>query len=283
MQDLIFNIGRELLQVITLVKVAVAVSMVVILSLIAEFVSPRVAGIISGYPLGAAIVLFFIGLEISSTFAAESAVYTILGLIATQCFAYAYYKVSLLLRSDKKLFNILVASFISSVVYTVIALVLRYLKVNLWLSLTLATCSILFFDRLLKKIKDVKIDNIIKLSTKILLLRACVAALIIVVITSIAKLVGPNLAGLFSAFPITMLPFIAIIHYTYDTVHVHSIIKNIPRGIFSLLVYSFAVAVLYPSCGVYVGTLVAYVFATIYLILITGGLKAGRIRSYLKF
>jgi hypothetical protein len=51
-QDLIFNIGRELLQVITLVKVAVAISMVVILSLIAEFVSPRFAGIIAGYPPG---------------------------------------------------------------------------------------------------------------------------------------------------------------------------------------------------------------------------------------
>jgi hypothetical protein len=246
-------------------------------------VSPRVAGIISGYPLGAAIVLFFIGFEISTTFAAESAVYTILGLIATQCFAYAYYKISILLNFDNKLFSISLISLISVVAYLLVAFVLRYVKVSLWLSLLVATCSILIFNNILKKIKNIRIDNTIKMSTKVLLLRAFIAALIIVIITSGAKLVGPNLAGLFSAFPITMLPFLAIIHYTYDTVHVHSIIKNIPRGIVSLLIYSSAVALLYPIWGVYLGTLVAYILATIYLVLITIGPQAGKIRSSIGF
>ena len=66
---------------LTLIKIGVAVFMVVGLSLIAEKVSTRFAGLVSGFPLGAAISLFFIGYEIEPSFAARSALFTILGLI----------------------------------------------------------------------------------------------------------------------------------------------------------------------------------------------------------
>ena len=52
-------------------KLMSSVSIVVLLSWIAERVSPRVSGILSGYPLGAAIALFFYGVEISPEFAAS--------------------------------------------------------------------------------------------------------------------------------------------------------------------------------------------------------------------
>jgi len=64
-----------------LIKILVSVFMVLTLSLIADFVSPRIAGILSGYPLGAAISLFFIGFEIGPGFASESALYTMTGLV----------------------------------------------------------------------------------------------------------------------------------------------------------------------------------------------------------
>jgi hypothetical protein len=268
-----FNLFSELIQGITLIKILVAVSMVVILSLIAEFVSPRAAGILSGYPLGAAIVLFFIGFEISPTFASQSAVYTMVGLVATLCFVYTYYRFTLVMKSDMRVLNILMASGISIAAYTVAAYILKYLKVNIVTSFMLGTFFILLFDRLFKQIPNAKIKNRLRFSGRILLLRAFVAAIIIVLITTVAKLVGPAIAGLFSAFPITMLPFIAIIHFTYDPRHVHSIIKNVPRGIFSLLIYALVVALSYPSCGVYFGTLIAYIFATLYLIMINVNIR----------
>jgi len=71
-----------------LVKIAVTIGVVITLSLVAERVSTSVAGVLSGYPLGAAIVLFFYGVEASPEFAAKSAVYTMPGLISTQSFVY---------------------------------------------------------------------------------------------------------------------------------------------------------------------------------------------------
>jgi len=71
-----------------LVKIAVTIGVVIMLSLVAERVSTSMAGVLSGYPLGAAIVLFFYGLGVSPEFAAKSAVYAMPGLIGTQSFVY---------------------------------------------------------------------------------------------------------------------------------------------------------------------------------------------------
>ena len=76
------------------VKILATIGIVLGLSLVAERVSPRVAGVLSGYPLGAAIALFFIGLEIGPQFAADSAVFALAGLTASMVFVAAYFAVS---------------------------------------------------------------------------------------------------------------------------------------------------------------------------------------------
>jgi hypothetical protein len=90
----------------------------------------------------------------------------------------------------------------------------------------------------------------------------------VVAITSTAKVAGPRWAGLFAAFPITMLPFVLIIHHSYEVRHVHAILKNVPRGIGALLVYALAVSLFYPQSGIIWGTLMAYGFATLYLVVL---------------
>ena len=67
---------------ILFIKLIVSIALVLTLSAVAEHVSPKAAGILAGYPAGAAITLFFIGLDISAEFAADSAVYTMMGLVA---------------------------------------------------------------------------------------------------------------------------------------------------------------------------------------------------------
>ena len=80
------------------VKILSATLIVVTLSVVAEKASPRVSGLLAGYPLGTALALFFYGLELGPRFAADAAVYALLGLIATESFVYVYYHLSLRLR-----------------------------------------------------------------------------------------------------------------------------------------------------------------------------------------
>ena len=91
-------------------KLAVSISVVLGLSILAERTGPRAAGVLSGYPLGTAILLYFIGLEQGVVFATESAVYALPGLIATLAFLYAYYLTSRLLSDCRMILQIPVSS-----------------------------------------------------------------------------------------------------------------------------------------------------------------------------
>ncbi len=73
---------------ILILKIIVSVAFVVGLSIIVDKVSPRVAGILAGYPTGSAITLFFFGLENGAEFASRSSLFNVAGLIAMQTFIY---------------------------------------------------------------------------------------------------------------------------------------------------------------------------------------------------
>ena len=83
----------------------------------------------------------------------------------------------------------------------------------------------------------------------VLLFRAALAALIILAITGAANLVPPSWAGLFSAFPATAFPLILIIHPTYGHGQAHTIIKNVPTGLWALVLYSVTISFAYPRAG----------------------------------
>lgn len=249
----------------TVLKAGIAIVMVIVLCVVAEVVSPRFAGMVSGFPLGAAINLFFIGVEISPEFAAESALYTAVGLVATQAFAYAYVRASARTEHLSRSAAVLVASLGGVSGYFAAAFLLRPLPVGPTVAVGLPIASILAFDFLFKGLKDVRIGERVGLNPRETLFRSVFAAGAILLITSTAAMAGARWAGLFSAFPITMLPFVAIIHRTYGATYAHAVLKSAPRGLSSLLVYSLAVSVVYRTHGVFVGTALAYGLATLWL------------------
>jgi hypothetical protein len=263
-----FWLAQELFRGVTLVKVMVAVSMVVGLSLLAEHVSPRFAGLVSGYPLGAAITLFFLGLEIGPRFAAESARHTMLGIIATEAFSFCYYQGSLLRSEGGKVARILVSAGAGLGAYFLVIGVCQRIQTGVVVAALVSGCSIVGFNFLLRHVADATIDAKVPMSWGMLAGRALFAAAVIVLITASARLVGPVWAGLFSAFPMAMLPLCVIVHFTYRVEHVHAMIKNVPRGLGSVLLYSLIVCLTYPALGIYLGTAVAYGAATVYLVLI---------------
>lgn len=258
----------ELPVLLTVIKMGTAVLMVVALSVLAEAVSPRFAGIISGFPLGAAISLFFLGFDMGPGFAAQSALYTTLGLVATLVFAHGYYRCSQLAENLSKGSNLLLASTVSVAGYFLAAWGLHFLQASPTVSLVLPTVAIFLFHHRFRKIEDVMIEEKVPWTVQLLLVRALFAACAVILITSTARIVGPGWAGLFAAFPMTTLPLVVIIHYTYDVPRVHAVLKSFPKGLGSLVVYTLAVHIFYPLYGIYLGTLTAYGFATLYLVLI---------------
>jgi len=254
-------------------KIVTSVCAVVALSLIAEHVSPRTAGILSGYPIGAAITLFFYGLEISPSFASRGAVYTPLGLIAVQSFLYSYVTISSILRRK----TLPLAAIASVLVFLAVSWLMQLLSVGpITVSLG-AAASIPVFLFLMHHIPDSTIEQAIAISHRVLLVRALIAAAIIVLIISLARTLGPQWAGVLSAFPSTILPLVIIVHATYGKHHAHTILKHAPRGLGAIIAYALTVHVTYPTIGIYAGTGAAFGSATVYLIVYSAAVRmAGR-------
>jgi len=244
-----------------LAKLISSVSIVVLLSWIAEHVSPKVAGLLSGYPLGAAIALFFYGIEVSPEFASKSAVYTMIGLIASQAFVYCYYRASVYFKK----FNIFYSSMIALSGYFLVTWLIHFIKLNRALAVVIPIISIFLFSYLFRKIENMEIQKRLNLSCGLLFLRAIFAGSIILVVTGTAKWVNSTWAGLLSAFPVTLFPLMLIIHSTYGKKYVHTIIKNFPIGLGSLINYALTVSICYPVYGVYLGTFISFMMATGYL------------------
>lgn len=244
-----------------LAKVLVTIAIVTGLSVIAERVSPRAAGILAGYPAGSAISLFFIGMELGADFAGASAMYNILGLTALLSFLFLYYQASLRICR----FPVLAASLIALGGFLAVVSGLNALQLPAWGGLLVSTAAIPLFQRLYRVIPNAQIASRVRLSPRVLLFRATLSAAIILTVTGAAHLVGPNLAGLLSAFPATVFPLLLIIHTTYGARQAHTIIKNVPTGLWSLVFYSLTVSFTYPRYGIYWGTIISFGVATIYL------------------
>jgi len=260
------------------IKILVSVLMVVLLSLIAEWAGPRLAGVVAGYPLGAAISLFFIGLEIDPAFAARSALYTAAGLSATVAFVGGYLAGLSRAESRQRPAAILLAILPALAAYGLTAWILSLVPITWFSAPLIASLSMVLAGWCFRGIPDSAIRHTVRLSLGVTLLRAVFAALVILAITGAARLVGPGWAGLFAAFPITMLPLLAIIQFTYQPAHVRTVIKNVPRGLGALLTYTLVVAATYSALGIVWGTLLGYLAATVYLIALEYGRPlAGRL------
>ena len=244
-------------ELMILLKLIVAVAVVITLTIITERVSPKLAGILAGIPTGSVITLFFIGLDNGTAFASKSATYNMMGLVAMQSILFFYYISSLRFKKHGLLF----AAICSVAGYFLVAYALRLFAFDLWMAILLPLISIPVFTYLFKQIDNTRIENPAHVTPTVLAVRAVAAAVIILAVIEAASLVGPEWAGLFTAFPTTTFPLIRIIHYTYGAKHVHTIIKNFPVGLVSLLAYSLTVSFAYPALGIYYGTVVALAVA----------------------
>lgn len=251
--------GIELL----LVKFFVATIIVLLLSFVAEHVSPKWAGILSGFPTGSAITLHFYAVENGLRFASESALYNMVGLVAMQAFILCYY----LSGMSSTRHQLILAVCGGGVGYAIAVVILSQIPVTPVLAVFLPLASFPLFRIAFRKIPHSSIDDKITPTLGVIMGRAGLAACMICVITVIAHLVGPSWAGLFSAFPTTLFPLLFIIHFSYGGSYAYSIIKHVPDGLGSLLTYSFLIYLCYPSFGVYSGIAIAFSGALVYLLL----------------
>ena len=250
-------------------KIAVTLVAVVGLSLIAEHVSPRIAGVLAGFPHGIAIVLYFIGVEQGADFAARAAVFAIAGLSANVVLAYVYH----LLCREASWGNLALAALGSVAGFLGFAALLRPLGLGPAAGALITLATLAAVRMLLRSEAEFRLADRPRIRPGDMLIRAGAAALIVLAITGLAGLVGPGWSGLLAGFPVVTFPFLMIIHIRYGPAPIATIVRNYPFGLTSLVVYTLVVALAFPALGMGWGTLAGFAAATLYLSAI-GALRA---------
>lgn len=242
-------------------KLLISIGVVLGLSLIAERASPRVAGLLSGYPLGTAITLFFIGLEISPFFAAEGAVHTLAGFTATLALGGGY----LLCGRHNGVRGVLQGSVGGIAAWLLVSALLAQIEFTRATGALTTLAAIAGFLWLYRRVPDARATPRGGFAWSALALRALFAAAIIFLITALAHVLPAAWAGVLAAFPVTMYPFLVILHLTHGAAPVATVIKHYPAGLGSLLCYALWVSLAYPSLGLALGTAGGFAVATLWL------------------
>jgi hypothetical protein len=244
-------------------------AMVIVITLIAERVSSRFAGVLLGFPLGVGISLFFIGYEQGAAFAAQSSLWTSQGLLPSLGWCLSYQLCAHLLKDRPRSLTVGSSLSLSLCCYLPLAYVVQQFTPNsLYIRLVLSLIGLFFFSLLFHCISShPPAITPLRFSWKRLLTRALFTGIIIVAITSSAAHVGSEWSGIFSAFPATILPVALILHAHYGPEILSSLFRELPMGMLSIIVFSLTVAWSFPILGVFWGTTCSYLVAGCYLLL----------------
>lgn len=243
-------------------KILVSVSAVLGLSWLTERLSPRLGGLLSGFPIGTAIALYFIGHENGLDFAIEGAPYALAGLAATLSFAAAY---SLAAKLVPGRMGLPIACFFSLLSFFGMSFGLSLLTLSPLTAIAPTLLAIIIFAIAFHWVPEIKVQQPVRLGPMVLVTRAMLAAIVILLITGTAHLVGPGWAGLFSAFPSTVFPLYLIIHWNYGPAPIHTMVRNFPRGMGALVTYCLMLPWAYTAYDLALGTVICFAGASLYL------------------
>lgn len=239
-----------------LYKLCITMLAVLGLSFVAEKISVRLAGLLSGYPIGTAIILHFYGLEYGVKFAADAAIFNLCGLLASQCFAYTYY------RASQRITSLAATSVLALAGYLIPAFMVSKTNPTRLTALIIAIIATALFCILLRGSKVKPVAKSQAWSTRLVAGRLIFTASLVLIVTEFADIVGPGWAGLFSAFPVALYPLVFLLHREYGPETAQNILGNFPYGLWSVIGYALTVSLVYPLYGVIWGTLLGFAVAT---------------------
>lgn len=246
-----------------LAKLVVSVGIVLGLAMVAERVSTRMAGLLAGYPLGTAIALFFIGLEIAPGFAAESAVYSLAGFTATMALGGGY----LICGRRDGIRGVLAGTAGGLTAWLLASLLLTRFDFTRLTGTLTTLLAILAFTWLYRHVAETRVTIRPGGSRwPALGMRAALATAIVFLVTALAHLLPASWAGMLAAFPISMFPLLVILHLTHGAAPAATVIKHYPAGLGALLCYALCVSLTYATLGLFLGTLAGFGVATLWLL-----------------
>lgn len=250
---------------ILLAKAVVSISIVVALSLIAERVGPRAAGLLTGLPLGAGMVIIFTGGEQGVDFAAGSAGHMVPSFVTTAVFIYLYAAVAA--RQNRGgIVGVLAPSLAANVGFGIVAWGMSQTEIGLALAVPMVAVVLLFTHKIMAYLPNTPIAVRVRFGWGVLAFRAGMASSAIVTITALAGHLGEHWTALLTAYPLTLYPFILVIHITYRGEEIAAVLKHVPLGLGSVVSFCITASLVLPVLGLALGAAASFAAAFTYLL-----------------
>ncbi len=257
-----------------LIKLAVTIFIVLALAEVSRRVSPGLAGILSGLPLGAGLTMYFVAREQGSAFALAAVPWGILGLSSSIVFSLAYLLVGRVLPADARrgrLPAVLACTAASLAAFFVTAALFRRLAVTLAASLAITLAVGAANMIVLRRLGIADSGGAGKPSGyRSLLLRAVVAGAIVCAITGAARAVGSAWTGLFSGFPAMLMPLYIVLHYEDGDRLYPGIIHGFAWSVSNLVLFYLSILLFVPRLGLGLSFVAIYALSGLYLWALNG-------------
>ena len=251
------------------IKLVLSVAMVLGLIYISEKNS-RLGGLFSGLPLSVGIFTYFYAHENGVGFLVNSMPYAVAGFANTLLFTIGFY-LGGKICANQRFLNTISALVVALIIYFISGYFVTLLNLNLISSfiifLLLMIMSIIFFSY---------IPNTMEITNKyeskplnklmVIIFRIIFVSVLVLLITGISKLVGHKWAGIFSSFPVMLASVSTVLIFSYGQQVYPNVLKHFSYGVSILVIYDLLIFWLYPTIGINLGTVVAYIICFIYLV-----------------
>ncbi|MCP5368903.1 MAG: hypothetical protein H6907_09620 [Hyphomicrobiales bacterium] len=246
-------------------KVLATGTIVLALSLVAERLSTRLAGLVSGAPLGTLLVFSFLALTKDGDFIAATVPHGLAALLGTLAFTFGYH---LGIGAGGRL-ELPAATLCGLAGYAAVALAFEPVDISMPVALALALAGIAVTTRLFRRIETVAVLRAVRLTPWVLTLRAGLAAVVVVAVIAVAEWGGTAVTGVLLGFPMTLWPTYLIVHATYGRGPVRTMIRNFPLGLGGLVTFLVVVYFTAPDLGPYPAIGLGLAAALAYLALLS--------------
>lgn len=254
-----------------LLKLGIAIAVVLAIASAAKRFGSSVGGILLGLPLGAGINFYFVYAEYGVAFTLRAVPWGIDGLTATLAFGLCYVVAGRLIGVRSKALQIILTSLSATAVYFVVSLILRLIQADLVVGILvtiLAAGSTVASLTLLKVPRHVTSAD--RDSIHLLVIRGLTAGLFVVAITAVAGRVGPAWTGLFSTFPVMLLPLLVLLHWDEGPRLYPGLIFGFSFSVLNLIAFFGLLELLLPVLPFAIVYLIVYSVSALLLWLLNG-------------
>lgn len=222
-------------------KLLLTPTLILLVSLASRRWGPTVGGWLVGLPLTSAPVVLFLALDQGTTFAAQAAQGTLFGLISVGGFCLTYSWLS-------RRFNWAGSILIGWLVFFIVTAILEQFSIPLWLAFLSVVIGLVFVLLLLPGEQSGVV--VVQPPRWEMLLRMVVATAFLLVLTSLANLLGPQLSGLLTPFPMYASILAVFTHHFQDAAGARRLLRGVVVGSFTFAVFFLFIATLIERWGI---------------------------------